>query len=320
MSAEAVGPSRSGAREHRTDRTEPASAEPASGPDPGLGADPDLDADLERYRAAIGRLHADLSEPGSGSITADLIDGLVRPSLEQPDAMAVLASGPAGVDGVIASLRDEVGRYRPGSPSSANDAAALVRIFLLSQIDAFWWRDIEPFHDADLATSRELRDLTQLAETDQLRFRFKRQPRGLPGRARNRVVHRYLQRYEPHTSGLSQAMARPELVSLLNRLAADFADDAPTGTPPLWVTSILRTVEQQHRLRQLGYSALFPSAHCVGFAVDVEMRWYARFGADGALAANLLDYQARGLVNVVDEGQAWHVCLSPTGLAELRSP
>ena len=279
-------------------------------------ADPD---DLDRFRAAIGRLHAELTRTAGASIAADELDALVRPSLEDDDVALVLGTAPGGLDGVLASLVDEVARYRPGSPSSAQDVSALVRIFLLSQIDSFWWRDIEPFHDADLSGSNELRDLQHLADTGQLGFRFKRQPRGLPGRVRNGVVHRYLPRYEPHTSGLSQAMARPELIGLLNRIAADFAAAAPAGTPPLWVTSVLRTVEQQHRLRELGYSALFPSAHCVGYAADVEMRWYARFGADHALAATLLDHQAEGLVNVVDEGQAWHVCLSPAGLAALRS-
>ena len=310
MSADAVDPPRS-----RAASPVPTDVTTALGTDAAASV-----AGLDRYRAAIGRLYADLIDTGTASITADEIDPLVRAGLEQPDVAAVLDATPGGVDAVIASLRDEVARYRPGSPSSAQDVSALVRIYLLSQVDSFWWRDVEPFHDADLARSNELRDLQQLADTGQLAFRFKRQPNGLPGRVRNGVVHRYLPRYEPHTSGLSQAMARPELIGLLNRLARDFAAEAPAGTPPLWVTSLLRTVEQQHRLRDLGYSALFPSAHCVGYAADVEMRWYARFGADAALAAALLDYQARGLVNVVDEGQAWHVCLSPDGLAELRSP
>jgi hypothetical protein len=309
VSADAIDPQRSRqTRSSGTDERGPADPGPTSPV-----------TQLDDYRAAIGRLYAELIDTASASTTAEQIEIVVRAGLDQPEVAVVVGAAPGGLDAVIASLHDEIGRYRPGSPSSAQDVSALVRIYLLSQIDSFWWREVEPFHDADLARSNELRDLQHLADTGQLAFRFKRQPHGLPGRVRNGVVHRYLPRYEPHTSGLSQAMARPELIGLLNRLARDFAAEAPAGTPPLWVTSLLRTVEQQHRLRDLGYSALFPSAHCVGFAADVEMRWYARFGADGALAAALLDYQARGLVNVVDEGQAWHVCLSPVGRAELRS-
>ena len=49
------------------------------------------------------------------------------------------------------------------------------------------------------------------------------------------------------------------------------------------------------------------------------MAWFGRFGAAGALATVLLELQQRGLVNVIDEGQAWHVCLSPGARAELRA-
>jgi hypothetical protein len=61
-----------------------------------------------------------------------------------------------------------------------------------------------------------------------------------------------------------------------------------------------------------------PSAHCAGYAMDVEMRWFRRFDADGVLAAALLDRQDIGEVNVIDEGQAWHVCVSPAASERLR--
>jgi hypothetical protein len=70
-------------------------------------------------------------------------------------------------------------------------------------------------------------------------------------------------------------------------------------------------VEHQRRLRALGYTALLPSSHCVGYAADVEMTWFRRFGAHRALQEVLLDWQRSGDVNVIDEGQAWHVCLRP---------
>ena len=57
---------------------------------------------------------------------------------------------------------------------------------------------------------------------------------------------------------------------------------SPPGTPPLWVTSLTRSVGHQRHLRSLGYAALLPSAHCVGYAADVEMSWFRRFGADQA--------------------------------------
>ena len=100
-------------------------------------------------------------------------------------------------------------------------------------------------------------------------------------------------------------------MALLNHIAAQFAERAPRGTPPLWITSLARSVEHQRRLRALGYAALLPSSHCVGYAADIEMTWFRRFGAHLALQEVLLDWQQSGDVNVIDEGQAWHVCLRP---------
>lgn len=276
-------------------------------------------AELDRYRAAIVALCAELADLAAGTNQVEQLESRLRVELKQPDVALVLDTALGGVDGVIASLRDEIARFRPDSPSSAPDIWAVMRIFLLSQIDSYWWRTVEPFHVADLHGTNNLVDLRRRGAHGELAFRFKLQPKGLPGRVRNGVVHRFLPRYEPRTAGVSHAMAAPELVTLLNRVARDFAHASPAGTPPLWVTSLLRTVEHQHHLRGLGYSAFFPSAHCVGYAADLEFRWYEQFGATDALAAILLDSQARGLINVVDEGQIWHVCLSPQAAADLRA-
>jgi hypothetical protein len=84
------------------------------------------------------------------------------------------------------------------------------------------------------------------------------------------------------------------------------------------VTSMTRSVSHQRHLRDLGYAAMEPSSHCVGWAVDVEMAWFGRHGAREALEEVLLARQAAGDVNVIDEGQAWHVCVSPDAVAGLR--
>jgi hypothetical protein len=52
--------------------------------------------------------------------------------------------------------------------------------------------------------------------------------------------------------------------------------------------------------------------------MDVEMRWFRRFDADEILAATLLARQDEGHVNVIDEGQAWHVCVSPDACEQLE--
>ncbi|GAB3347822.1 hypothetical protein GCM10027452_18440 [Micromonospora halotolerans] len=71
-------------------------------------------------------------------------------------------------------------------------------------------------------------------------------------------------------------------------------------------------------LRRLGCAAMVPSGHCLGWAADVELEWYGRFGARDLLAELLLARQEAGEINVVDEGQAWHLCLAPAARRRFR--
>jgi hypothetical protein len=45
--------------------------------------------------------------------------------------------------------------------------------------------------------------------------------------------------------------------------------------------------------------------------MDIEMSWFRRFGVTGVLEGLLLERQRAGEVNAIDEGQTWHLCLSP---------
>ena len=269
--------------------------------------------DLDEYRHAVADLLDDLRhQAGSPALAA-------AGRLEEPRLAAVLGEVPGGLDWVRSELLAEAATFRPDSPSSAKDHHAFVRVFLLSQIDTLWWADAPEFAtDDDVATSPELVDLEPLRLAGRLRFNYRRQPDSFVGRARNAARRRLAPNRSPHTAGVRFTRVRPELAALINRVAEAFAVVAPEA-PTLWVTSMTRSVDHQLHLRTLGYSALLPSAHCNGYAVDVEMAWFGRFGAAGALATVLLELQQRGLVNVIDEGQAWHVCLSPGARAELRA-
>ena len=86
----------------------------------------------------------------------------------------------------------------------------------------------------------------------------------------------------------------------------------------MWVTSMLRSVQEQEELRNLGYPAFNSSSHATGYAFDVEVHWFERFGADSTLKALLLDYERAGAINAIDEGQVWHVCMSPDAVAQAR--
>ena len=269
------------------------------------------DPDLAAYRDAVADLAASFERSGAASSTR-LAARVLSRRLTDPGIADVLAQTPSGTAGALERLLLEVRGYRPSPRSSATSLASLIRISLLAQIDAAWWGR-EPAYptDADVLGSPDLLNLDALQQGGLLLFRYRHQAGSFVGRAARSVERRALPGRRPMTAGLWLARARPQAVALLNQIAAQFASLAPVGTPPLWVTSLARSVEHQRRLRALGYAALLPSSHCVGYAADIEMAWFRRFGAHHALQAVLLEHQRGGDVNVIDEGQAWHVCLRP---------
>lgn len=274
------------------------------------GAAPRTGPDLSRYRDAVADL---LIEIAGHTGPEDLVkaEKVLTERLADAEFAAVLAATPEGRPAALGRLLREVRHYQPGASNCAADLVAHIRIHLFALIDVMWWGSTQAFvTDSDLIHSAELVDLDPLRRSGELRFRYRRQARTLPARAVRAADRRLRPDHTPRTAGLRFARARRDALALLNQLAADFATAAP-GAPPLWVTSLARSIEQQRRLRALGYTATLPSAHCVGYAMDVEMSWFRRFGAAGVLEGLLLERQQAGEVNAIDEGQTWHLCLSP---------
>jgi hypothetical protein len=272
--------------------------------------------DLAAYRLAVGELVAEVGRFADADTVST--EHILARRLDEEQFSAVLSATPEGRDETIAKLLFEVRNYQPSmrnvaSPrSTSGGLTALVRISMLAQIDAIWWgREHGYLTDAEVLDSPDLIDLDELADAGQLRFRYRHQAESLVGRAARKAERRTLPGRSPRTAGLWLARTRPQAVAWLNQLADEFARLTPPGTPPLWVTSMARSVAHQRRLKELGYVALLPSAHCVGYAADVEMAWYRRFHAHRILRGLLLDRQRADEVNVIDEGQAWHVCLRP---------
>ncbi|MBQ1024611.1 DUF5715 family protein [Micromonospora sp. C95] len=274
--------------------------------------------DLAAYRDAVAELLVEVSAL-AGVSSAKARQVLIDQRLREPAIMQVLDATSQGLIGARETLLLEMARYQPNERSSAADLTALVRIYLLSRVDVMWWRDATTFlTDAEVDHSAELVDLEWLRRRGLLRFRYTEQPRTLVGRGVRALRRRMLPDATPRTAGLWFRRARREVIALLNDIGREFAAATPAGTPPLWVTSLVRSAEHQYRLRRLGYAAMVPSGHCLGWAVDVEMDWYRRFGVRDTLAGLLLNRQRAGEINVVDEGQAWHVCLAPAAALRLR--
>ncbi|SNS96040.1 hypothetical protein SAMN04488107_4442 [Geodermatophilus saharensis] len=267
----------------------------------GTGPSP---ADLAAYRSAVDdvvqRLEHDGAVPAPDRVA------------EHPEVRAVLDLVPGGTDDVLARIAQEVGAFRPSPRSNARTPATLLKILLLQQIDVLWWSSVRPFtDDADVLGSPEMAWLPSLRRRRQLAFRYRVCATHFPARARNHAVHRWAPGREPVSSGLSYPVARPAMVALLNEVADRFAQAAGPWPGSLWVNCIVRSTAVQQRLRALGYSALLPSAHCTGHAADIEMAWLRRHGVAAALEDVLTAYRTEGVLNVIDEGQAWHVCLNP---------
>ncbi|MEU5722063.1 hypothetical protein [Micromonospora sp. NPDC047738] len=274
--------------------------------------------DLTAYRAAVAELLVEVAALADASST-NARQVLLDQRLREPAIAAVLNATPQGFVGARETLLLEMTRYQPNVRSSAHDLTALVRIYLLSRIDVMWWRDTPAFlTDSQVDTTTDLVDLEWLRRRGLLAFRYQEQPATVLGRGLRAVRRRLLPDSTPYTAGLMFRRARREVIALLNDVAREFAAASPPATPPLWVTSLARSAEHQYRLRRLGYAAMVPSGHCLGWAADVEMAWFARFGVRDALADLLLARQEAGEINVVDEGQAWHLCLAPTARLRFR--
>lgn len=277
------------------------------------------DPQLSGYRAAV----ADLVKEATSSLgPSDLAaaERLVAGRLGQQEFASVLSRLDGGVDAAAARLMREIRSYRPSVRSSASDLPTFVRILLLSQIDSAWWNGTAPFvSDTDVLRSTELVDLMPLRSATMLQFQYRAQPTGLPGRARDWALRQARPEMRPHTAGLRFTRSRPEVIAVVNQIAGELAAALPPRAPRLWVTSMVRSVQHQHRLRSLGYAAVLPSSHCVGFACDVEMRWFRQFDQDNLFGHFLLERQEAGQLNVIDEGQAWHLCVNPLARDELHA-
>ena len=276
-------------------------------------------SDVAAYREAVADLLAELAGPRGECPRTATAERVLARRLSEPEFTMIFSATPSGPEAAARRVLREVRSYQHSVHSSAGSLTGMIRIALLSQIDLLWWGHLPAYQaDSDVRAATELLDLDALRRDGKLLFRYRRQASTLLGRAARSAERKAAPSRAPRTAGLRFACARAQLVVLLNQIAADFAGLAPPGTPRLWVTSLTRSVNHQLHLRDLGYAALLPSAHCVGYAADIEMNWFRQFEADEALQQVLLQRQRAGEINVIDEGQAWHVCVRPGSGRALR--
>jgi len=275
-------------------------------------------SDVEAYREAVSDVYTELASLGESPGVA-MAERILARRLAETEFAIVFSAMPSGPEAATQRVLREIRIYQKSARSSAADLAKMIKIALLAQVDVLWWGHLAPYHsDADVHNAPDLLDLDALRRDGLLLFQYRRQPSTMLARAARSAERLAVPDRTPLTAGLRFPCARAELIVLLNQIAADFERLAPAGTPRLWVTSLARSVSHQRHLRSLGYAALLPSAHCIGYAADIEMYWFRRFQADGVLQRLLLDRQQGGEINVIDEGQAWHLCVCPGAGRALR--
>jgi hypothetical protein len=274
---------------------------------------------LSGYRATVEDL---VQEANRHPQPADLaaVERLVARRLQQPELVAVLSKLDAGANVATDSILREIRSYRPPACAETSSLPTFIRSVLLSQIDSIWWSGALHFvSDTEVLSSTELVDLGALRSAGKLEFQYRTQPVGLPGRARDWAQHKVRPRARPRLAGMRFTRCRPAVIAVVNQITRDFAAAMPPGTPRLWATSMVRSVEYQYHLRGLGYAAVVPSAHCAGYACDLELQWFRQFDPGDVLARLLRERQAAGQLNVIDEGRTWHLCVSPHACRELQA-
>jgi hypothetical protein len=117
-----------------------------------------------------------------------------------------------------------------------------------------------------------------------------------------------------YTQGLTTTRCKKATAALINQIVEDIEDHLKATKPlKVLINSILRTAEYQNTLSRIGYVAPRSSSHLAGYAVDMEKRWYTEhdFRLYQAMCEILHDLFQRAVINLIDEGTHWHICLNP---------
>jgi hypothetical protein len=263
---------------------------------------------LRGRRTSIEATYQAIEDLGPNADTDKVADIVANALADELDFMSHLRGG---TDRIVTQAVEDYRRHRPSEASNAESPAGLVRILLLQNIDLTWWDESRDFETEADAKGAGLLDLVSLRRQGRVDFGFGIASDGLVRRTRDFIIQRVVPHREPRGPGLAFTAIRPAMLGVLNELAVAVRSTGPAKTPPIRVNSIVRTVAHQEHLKTLGFSALSPSAHCRGWAADIEVSWFERFGAADGLREVLLDYLDRGVLNVIDEGRAWHICLNP---------
>ena len=194
----------------------------------------------------------------------------------------------------------------------------ILTILLEQSIEAYWYAGFPKYNcDHDVYKDKELYNFGRFRADVEVKFMYVQYYRHIGMRVPNALRLRY-RRLVNHpgryTQGLTTVKCKKSMLGLINQLCEDVTYDLGSSKPlKILVNSLLRTVEYQCSLAQLGYIAPRSSSHVVGYGVDLERVWYKQYHTQAYTAIqHRLDHLVRqNIINAIDEGTHWHVCLNP---------
>lgn len=182
-----------------------------------------------------------------------------------------------------------------------------LRVLALHLIEANWHFGAQEYADQDaIENDSALIDLRRRPEQLDLQFQFVAAPAGWWQRGL-----RFVFKASHRTAGMQCTFTRPETLALANQVARAVSAMS-SDSPPLLVTSMLRSASHQRHLARLGFLAPERSAHCSGYAVDFLAVERRQQSALEQIAARLLE---SGAAHTIAEGDAMHICFSPASIA-----
>lgn len=214
------------------------------------------------------------------------------------------------------TLQKSINNYSGFSKNEIKRFKQNLITYLFSFTDFKWYHNYPVFTDEMfLAKNLKIPALNLLKSNYLILFQYSSLKNGFFSRYQNYFRRRFdILNNKPsgNTIGMRTAHIKLELLGLLNEISV-FISEQYGRTIKIQVNSLIRTIEHQEQLINIGFTFSKFSSHCNGYAVDIERKWYVM---NDRTLFRIIDsclkmYAEKGIINLIDEGIVWHICLNP---------
>lgn len=179
------------------------------------------------------------------------------------------------------------------------------KILLQQQLDRYWYSGFKYYNtNLEIYNDRYLKHF----DCSETLFSYSKLDNGEREISKKRRLYLNLINSPlKNSNGMFLPYAPKPMYNFLNKLCRDLDIS-------IVITNVLRSVEFQHSLIKNGHITPSESSHLYGYAADIEQKWYRenRPELHKKIKAHLDLLEDQGLVNYIDYGHIWHLCLSPS--------